>query len=249
VPLALLGIIIVIATSRYRLYATICALTFMLTLNWFASLHAYKQLNIYYPFSYMSKLTAIYRASDARGISIHLTTKQNTRPVYTFYSPNTNPGLWAPFIENRTPYRRAGAHNIHIDLRKGTVDWERELVKAKQLKRPFSVWQDWLENTGGAMAGLHWPERFKKNWWDSLNIASQWYVLPLLPLLLIGLVKYRHRPKEYLFPVYTCLIVGILTLQTTGVAEGRYRKPMEPYLIASLVVVAYKRRQLRLPSH
>jgi hypothetical protein len=52
-----------------------------------------------------------------------------------------------------------------------------------------------------------------------------------------GAVFRRYRGREWLLPACALGMLVFLALQTTGIIEGRYRKPIDPVLVAAAVVL------------
>jgi hypothetical protein len=57
-----------------------------------------------------------------------------------------------------------------------------------------------------------------------------------------GAVRRGYRGREWLLPVCALGMLLFLALQTTGIIEGRYRKPIDPVLVAAAVVLYCRMR-------
>jgi nicotinamide riboside transporter PnuC len=69
---------------------------------------------------------------------------------------------------------------------------------------------------------------------------ARWLFVPMVMLAAIGLCAMRLSWRERFFPLTAMLLLGVLLFQTQGIVEGRYRLPVEPYLVASLCIFYYK---------
>jgi hypothetical protein len=62
-----------------------------------------------------------------------------------------------------------------------------------------------------------------------------------------GAARRGYRGSEWLLPACALGMLVFLALQTTGIIEGRYRKPIDPVLVAAAVVL-YCRTRIAAPA-
>lgn len=200
-------------------------------------LHSYKVLHVYAPFGF-SLLAKVYAASGAKIVDMHT---DHPGAFYTFSSPSLyGPGPLEPLHPWQSP--RQGTYTFRVDLEKGDKDWKRAL-KAAQEQNLYGFFKQLKENILLFTFDESWPdstERTDYNPYLLLNRQLRWMWAPLIALSFIALVPFlRTRPAcdQRFFLLLTLMLISLMFVQQNGVMEGRYRKPLEPLLLVSAVVV------------
>ena len=81
------------------------------------------------------------------------------------------------------------------------------------------------------------------------TVWTRWLWPPLMLLVAVGVVRRRYRGWEWLLPVCALGMLLSLAVQRDGIIEGRYRKPIDPVLVALgyRALLPYTRRTQRQP--
>jgi hypothetical protein len=64
-------------------------------------------------------------------------------------------------------------------------------------------------------------------------------------LVAFGVVRGRFAGREPLLPICGLLRIARLAVQQDGIIKGRYRLPVDPIIVAALIVLAYRKRLRR----
>ena len=68
-------------------------------------------------------------------------------------------------------------------------------------------------------------------------------------MLAVGAARGKFQGREWLLPLCGLGMFVYLMVQQQGVMEGRYRKPLDPILVAAAVVMTYRwTRRTRPPA-
>lgn len=141
-----------------------------------------------------------------------------------------------------------------IDLSKGSIDWN-EIIRKLAEKRSWSeVLRDYKENLIFLFFSFSWPDSEPATFTNSppvylfrsvaqeshepkslvrLNFHLRWLWFPCFLLVLLRAPFARLSPGKTWFVCGAFAMTWFFLLQDTGVVEGRYRKVLEPYLIAA----------------
>jgi CHASE2 domain-containing sensor protein len=93
--------------------------------------------------------------------------------------------------------------------------------------------------------GQSWPNSDRSTIVGWLTVWTRW-LWPGIVIVLIGaLARRRYRGIAHLLPVCALGSMGLLLLQSEGVMEARFREPLDPLLLASVVLICVplRRRQ------
>lgn len=184
-----------------------------------------------------TEMNTIYRASGAARFSVDVLGVGR----WGFSSPSMYSKPLSPLSEWTPP--REGDFNFTIDPRRGRADWRAAIDRAKaQSTLPFA--EDFEENALLYFFGASWPDNNHEIPMGWLAVQSRWLWFPLT-LAVVGMLATRWRRvgwEERIIPVAAVLLTVLMLTQRQGVMEGRYRKPVEPLLVASLALLSPRRR-------
>jgi hypothetical protein len=207
-----------------------------------AARHAHVNLNIYDPFGYGRVFNQTYRASPNATIELYYKDEW-----HFFYTPAFVNPIFAPFPEYKS--LRHGSFIIHVDAAHGRADWEAALERAQKAPRDYAGWIDWYENAVGMLFGTVWPADLIWQWefYQWVN-GSRWLVVPMVVMVVVGLCFRRLPWRSFLIPGLGLLLMFMVLVQNRGVGEGRFRMPADPYIIASLFILAHRHHLNRKAS-
>jgi len=219
------------------LRATIAA-AFFAALAVPACWHSSMKLHFCAPFG-MPYINQLYRLSQQRIFTMNV----HGEGSWVFGSPN----YYHPPLEPLSSWTtlRTGTVHAEIDPARGRADWETALQRIASEPKRFSPLQDWAENALYFFFDSSWPDNNPHYWLGWAAVQSRWLILPMA-LLITGFTAYyyRHMAKEVLLlPALTLLMFFLLITQQRFIIEGRYRKAVEPMLIASCVILLNARRR------
>ncbi|HTP38489.1 MAG TPA: glycosyltransferase family 39 protein [Steroidobacteraceae bacterium] len=198
-----------------------------------AALHSRPGLGYYAPFG-NTYITEIYRASGRHDIALDC----GWGGSWGFGSPSFSNETFYPFSHWTTG--RTGVAAVKINLSLGRASWlaERERVARDN---PLSGRTLFAENAAYLLFGQSWPDNNLDTLPGAASVWNRWLWLPLMLYILWGAWRRAFRGWEWLLPVCGLGMMVFLAVQTTAIMEGRYRKPIEPILLAAAIVV-YARR-------
>jgi hypothetical protein len=203
-----------------------------------AIFYGYKTLNVFAPFGY-PMVNIIYRKSNMTGIKISILDKQE---YFNFGSPsffNTQP--FEPFMHYKTA-RKYGQLVRSVDTRNGSDDWWKIYDSLPYSSENFIM--DLKDNFVFYFFGPSWPDdNYRVNLyvpWQAYVTAHKYWRFIWAPMLLIiilysPLLTISHKERFILFITFGLTFLAIM--QQSAIMEGRYRKPMEPLYILSLIIV------------
>lgn len=234
-----LGLLVLAATNHKLLRLGLAAGVFTLLLLP-ACWHSMLRLNYCEPFG-NTYLNQTYRLSQKQRYS--LTVRGDS--IHVFIAPNYLNHPLAPFSQWTTP--RRGIVHVEIDPAYGRRDWELELERIRQDPKPLSGLQEWAENALNLFMDPSWPDSNRKYWLGWLSRQSRWLILPMTLFVgVMGLRYYSRMPwRQLILPTVALVLMSILLLQQRFIVEGRYRKVIEPILIASCIIFLHGRRRLQ----
>lgn len=199
-----------------------------------ASLHAHAQLGFYSPFGNLY-LHEIYRHSGNKTIDLDF----GPHGHYSFGSPSYFNATFYPFSDWTTA--RKGTVAVDIDTHRGRTDWLAQDASSTE-HRQFSKWTDFLENAAYVSWGQSWPDNDRTSIVGWASVWTRWFWMPLLLTVLAGLVFGRLQGDDFLLSLCALSMYLFLILQQQGITEGRFRKPLEPFLLAAAIVLIYRLR-------
>jgi len=142
-----------------------------------------------------------------------------------------------PFLDFKT--YRTGKKMVSIDPKNGDLDWKRALQELKKRYTRDMFWRDLYENNIFLFFGQSWPDSDKNDgfWLKRANYYFRWTFAPTLLTPLLGSLWVPYRKEEALIVLITLAMTLALMTQQMSVLEGRYRKPLEPFLLVSVVII------------
>jgi hypothetical protein len=238
VPLAALCFVALACTLRWRKTLALAAAYFACfgAIALPACWHSTRNLNFCAPFG-STYFAEIVRASSFETMRMQVV----NRGEWEFISPS----LLAPPLEPLSDWRslRSGIGTFTVDLAHGRRDWE-EALRTFRERGPRLPWtDDRIENAVMLFFDRSWPDADDlDSVWGRLNGWTRWLWLPLT--LAVALLAVRARPslRVGLIPYAALALVALLLVQGAAVMEGRYRKPVEPLLIAGAFILVHRVR-------
>jgi len=189
-------------------------------------------------------LTRIYLRSGARRFYLHFYAAHGVQPV----NPNmqdaeliiSSPSCFIRPLEPLSGWamRRAWGDSkasVMIYAEHGERDWKEAFDRYDH--DPHEWLAQWRENVILFLFSQSWPESFGGEWDGHLEYRARWMWAPLILVVFVLDVRELVRRRFHLIPIATLLFTLALGLQNALIAEGRYRKPVEPLLLLNLVWV------------
>lgn len=206
-----------------------------------AALHSRQELGYFAPLG-NTYITEIYRASGRHDIALDC----GWGGSWQFGSPSFSNATFYPFSDWMT--ERSGIAAVKINLSRGRADWVSERERMARAN-PLSGWTLFRENLMYLLFGQSWPDNDRQSMVGMASVWSRWLWFPLMLYVAWGAWRRGYRGWGWLLPVCGLGMVVYLALQTTAIMEGRYRKPIDPILLAAAVVLhARARSSRRLPD-
>jgi hypothetical protein len=158
---------------------------------------------------------------------------------YIFSSPSMYVApLWPLSLWGSSRNISNVTYTVVVDPCKGSTDW---VLNESHLHYTWSNrLTDHVENAIFLLFSPSWPEYnfYTPEGW--LNYWIRWIWGPLIFWIIAQNIQaYRTRVFD-LIPVLTTILLLFLLLQNEAVTEGRYRKPLEPFVLMNLF---WNRRQ------
>jgi hypothetical protein len=199
-----------------------------------AGMHARTQLGFFAPLGNVYPVQ-IYTLSGTHNIELDL----GAGGHWGYGSPSFYNPTFYPFSDWTTD--RQGTVKVKIDLARGREGWLAERARAAR-ESTFSAWRRFKENLLYLLFAQSWPDNNLGDLSGQLTVWSRW-LWPLVMLYVAwGAARRGYRGGEWLLPVCALGMLVFLALQTTGIIEGRYRKPIDPVLVAAAVVLYCRMR-------
>jgi hypothetical protein len=199
-----------------------------------------ERINVYTPFSY-GMLNKIYVRSNHRVIEIGLPNGVG----WGFESPTFYTKPLEPFSDYQM-LRKEGSYRFVINTMNGEKDWQKAYDEVSQNYH----WNDYLnsvrDNLLYTLFARSWPDSTideGQPWVLSAGAYNSWLWAPLILLILTGFFFAKLPPRQAVFLAATTAIFVMLVVQNSGIMEGRYRKPLEPMLIISVVILCTQRKR------
>jgi hypothetical protein len=234
VPLALLTVLYLWLMQPRKLTGAMIAASMLAVLLIPAAWHSRAGVGFIAPLGNLY-LNEIYAASGKRDISIDA----GAAGSYVFSSPSFyNPSFY-PFSDWNSD--RSGVFDIHVDLGSGRSDWRKELQRARA-QRTYPRWQQRRDDFVFLLFAQSWPDNDRSSLSGWLSVWNRWLWLPLVLCVAFGAGRWWYYGREWLLPVCGLGVFALLSIQSEGTMEGRFRKPLEPIFLAAAVVMLYRSR-------
>jgi len=199
-----------------------------------AGLHARSTLGFFAPLGNLY-LSQIYSASGKHDISI----SAGALGGWGFGTPSFYNPTFYPFSDWTTD--RRGTAFIRIDVSRGRASWLEEKQRIEGL-RSFPWLRQYQENLLYLLFGQSWPDNDPNALTGLASVWTRWLWPPLMLLVGWGAIRRRFRGWDWLLPVCALGMLLSLAVQRDGIIEGRYRKPIDPVLVAAAIVLYYRTR-------
>ncbi len=232
-PIALLCLLCAWTVQPRKRLALAIALLLSAAIALPASLHTRAALGYAAPFGNLY-LNEIYRDSDNHDIRIDY----GPQGIYVFGSPSYYNPTFYPFSDWTTA--RRGVVAISIDTRNGRSDWRRSLQQLPHRSWSVRV-RDYAENLAYLLFGQAWPDNDRATLVGGASVWMRWLVLPSIVWVAVAAARGAYHGRQWLVPASALLSVLLLMVQHEGIMEGRYRKPIEPLLLASIAIACASR--------
>ncbi len=232
-PMAALCLATLWVTQRQRLAKAATALAAFAIVALPAGLHARATLGFFAPLGNLY-LSQIYSASGKHDISIDA----GALGGWGFGTPSFYNPTFYPFSDWTTD--RRGTVAIRIDVSRGRATWIEEKQRV-QAARTFPWWRQYRENLLYLLFGQSWPDNDPNSLSGLATVWTRWLWPPLMLMVACGVVRRGFRGREWLLPACALGMLLSLAVQRDGIIEGRYRKPIDPLLVAAAIVL-YGRR-------
>lgn len=236
-PIALMCLLAVWLPQPQRMPKAAAGLVILLALLVPAGMHARVNLHFLAPFG-NPYLNHIYAASGQKDIAIDL----GPLGRYFFGCPSFYNPTFYPFSSWTTG--RSGTVSIAVDAGEGRSGWLREQQRAER-QRTFPRWRILWENLLYAAFGQAWPDNDRSLVTGWLTVWMRWLWPALIVFVAVGAVRRRFVGIEWLLPLSALALAAYLVVQTDGVVEARFRKPLDPIFLAAAVVLAHRSRLRR----
>jgi hypothetical protein len=203
-----------------------------------ATLHTLKGMNIFSLFGGSIILNTISHDSGYTGLSIDIYNAKG-RWHYAWGSSSYNINPLDP-LSQYTSYRAKGIYAVApVNLDAGEAAWDKELAIAAAGHTLRANLLDLRDNFVYLFFGPSWPDADKDGEiYRRLNWHLRWLWAPCLFFVLCLAPFARMRREHMIFVLATCFMVALMLVQQIGTMEGRYRKPIEPFIILSVAFIA-----------
>jgi hypothetical protein len=237
VPMAVLCLgTLWLAQRGERFEKAIVAIISVLVLAVPAGLHSRSTLGFFAPFGNVY-LSQIYSLSGNRNIALDV----GSVGSWGFGSPSFYNPTYYPFSDWTTD--RQGTVNVKIDLSRGRQTWIAERERVSQAST-FTVWQRLAENFQYLLLAQSWPDNDPNSLSGFLSVWSRWLWPPVMLFVAWGALRRGFQGREWLLPACSLGLLAILAMQSTGIIEGRYRKPVDAVLLAAAIVQYVRMRRI-----
>jgi hypothetical protein len=194
-----------------------------------AGWHAQGKLHFFAPFG-NAYFNQIYSVSGRREIEVDY----GADGFYHFGDPSFYNPTFYPFSSWTTA--RNGVASIRIDLSRGRTDWISEEARIAA-QNDFSPARAWVENLTYLLFAQIWPNSTPHTPMGWLTLWSRWLWPVLIVVVLAAAAMRRYRGHEWLLPAAALGTVALLMFQSQGVMEARFREPIDPMLLAALLLI------------
>jgi hypothetical protein len=204
-----------------------------------AGLHAQRNLGYFAPFGNLY-FNSIYFDSGVHDIEVDY--RRFGR--YHFGAPSFYNPTYYPFSNWTTD--RTGVAQISIDLRDGRKSWQAERARIRTL-RSFPRWRQRWEDFQYLLFGQNWPNTDLSTFIGSATFWGRWVWAPLIVFLIWAVARRWFVAVSWLLPICGLGTLALLTVQTQGVIEARFREPIDAILVAAAICCVYFRSSAAYP--
>ncbi len=223
--------------DKLKAFAAACALFLLAIIP--ASWQSYEALHFFAPFGFAGKETIIRKCGYLE-VGFTLGNNKNGYGVYYWrgtafdYNPLTPV---ASYTAKRISNQRYITGNI--DLTQGRSGWEKALYVVEQKHTWMDVLHEYEENVVYLFFDHSWPDSNPglPSLWLNLNFDLRWTWFPCFMLLLFYGPFARLAPHKMWIVMVAIAITWAFLLQDVAVVEGRYRKLIEPFMIAGVFFI------------
>ena len=231
-PFALLALPYILRHQEKKLMAGLTFAAMSLVALVPAGMHSLARVHVFAPLGYLG-MNGVNRYTGTTVFSYTLEDGEH----YLWSSPAYYTNPFDP-VGGFATHRKAETYRFKIDTRKGRADWKRE---RRRLRKAYTLGQharDYLENAVFLLFGPSWPDSpvDGPSLMMRLNNPLRWLWPPAFLLLLLYAPFYRGREGEVLAVAACWLVTLYMLLQDSVMLEGRYRKPLEPFLVIGVFV-------------
>jgi hypothetical protein len=235
-PMAIGCVLLLWATQPGRPARALVALALAALLAIPAGLHARANLGFFAPTGNLY-FNEIYHSSGMRDIAVNY----GPQGQFRFGSPSFYNPTFYPFSDWTTD--RAGTVAFNIDLSHGRADWIAANARAAA-QRTFPLWRQRREDLLYLLFGQSWPDSDRATVSGWLTLWTRWLWAPLVLLVAWAALARRYRGREWLLPACALGTLALLALQSEGVMEARFRKPVDAILVCAALLIAGRRQPL-----
>ena len=233
-PMAVLCLATLWLTQRQRLDKALIALAAFWIVAVPAGMHVSSTLGFFAPLGNFY-LAQIYSVSGKHDIAIDA----GALGSWGFGTPSFYNPTFYPFSNWTTD--RSGTAQIKIDVARGRASWIEEQRRMLS-ERTFPWRRQYEENLIYLLFGQSWPDNDPNALSGRATVWTRWLWPPLMLLVAWGVLRGRFRGREWLLPACALGMLLSLAVQRDGIIEGRYRKPIDPVLVAAAIVLYHRRR-------
>lgn len=239
-------------SARWKLLTASALMTLAIAIP--AGLHSYSTLHIFAPLGY-NGLIELYRKSGAQSVAFTTTDGQSS-PQTHFFVGSAAVGVSPLYPLDYHTYRTPTPYKWTIDLTQGKRDWQHAL---DTLDYSFTDYvRETQENILFFFLGHSWPEIAVPSWSIRQTMSNKVMTIPpflygyhlhyryIWTLCLIILVAHIMKEQPRItksITIFTLLCCAGLILQDIGPTNGRFRKPLEPYILLCTVMALHTRYQ------
>lgn len=189
-------------------------------------------------------ISRLYHVSDTRMIRF----SWGNRAHYDFASPAMFDPVFAPFSDwTPADSRQNFAASFRFDPALRLLDVRAAI--AHDTRTPERQAMMALENAAVLLFGHSWPDNNPDRLEDRLTMALRWLWASAIVALAAGAAAQFRRSRADPIVVAATAMTLALLLQPVFTVEGRYRKPLEPFVILGLVRLAGTRPRTRDPQN
>lgn len=198
---------------------------------------SYTAMGVFAPFGYQ-KLARIHFACDKKSIEFDVSRAGESPGHYGFTAPALVAEIFEPFSDWKSS--RSGVFAFKLDFANGSQDWDRVLDECEMSSRRYL--ELWAENIVFFLFSRSFPDGSEHRW-EQAATHTRWIWAPLL--LIVSILNGGILRREKSLPLF--VVMGMLTwilclTFPVVILEGRYRKPLEGFLIANVLWLYSKMR-------
>ena len=238
-PMAALCLAMLCWNQRQRLHQGLIAVAAFCLLAAPAGMRAMSRLGFFAPLG-NAYLSEIYSYSGKRNISLD----GGALGSWGFGSPSFYNPTFFPFSAWTTD--RQATASVRIDVSRGRAGWVEERERM-QRERNFPWWRQYQENVLYLLFGQSWPDNDPNAISSLLAVWTRWLWPPLMLVVAFGAARRQFKGREWLLPACALGMLLALAVQRGAIIEGRYRKPVDPVLLAAAIVMYDRKRQASAP--